>query len=431
MKWQLFKRGLIQSFRTIFLDFISLIASLATIYLAYFHDKTFSSTNILDWLVIIAMLFAFFVFIHRCYIILWKWERLVLPRPVFYEYVAYQADKADNTIKSIAGDLSWLNVKILKDTYFSLAKKANLHIIIYYSAERVFNNEETKSTIEEYKQNNIQMIPYPSEIQLGHVKGMLIDINNENSRFLSFTKVKEEDSFIITKYYYDTNEYYLAIAFLDSIEKYIKLKTEFEDLNNRINKINKKVFIGVSGINNIGKSTLCRMLKQKYGNDLAIIQDPFIGEAKQSTFEVSLFCMLNQLLDYRRIKNEQSKKTIFLFDRTPIDNFAFLIHYKTTNVYDRYIEHLKNEIKLFMASFDVIVLLYPEDSKKLKDTSFLNEKVRKQLPQNINKLYREIYSDKIIKYKIKKYNNESDFKSRIKEIVDHFSQKLDNLSCKS
>ena len=429
MKWQLFKIGIKQSFIERLLGLISLIASVVTISVAYFHDRKFNPTIFWDWLVILFCLLAFGVFFYRCYKILWKWEKLILPRKVFFEYVAYQAAKADNTIKSIAGDLSWL--KEQKDTYISLAKKTNLHIIIYYSAERVLNDEETKSTIEEYKQNNIQMIPYPSEIQLGHVKGMLIDINDENSRFLSFTKVNEGESFIFTKYYYDTNEYYLATAFLDSIEKYLKLKAEYEDINNRINRINKKVFIGVSGINNIGKSTLCRMLKQKYSNDLAIIQDPFIGEAKQSTFEVSLFCMLNQLLDYRRIIIEQSNKSVFLFDRTPIDNLAFLIHYKTTNVYDRYIEHLKNEIKIFMASFDAIVLLYPEKTQRWNDTSFLEGKVRSKLPQKINSLYREIYSDKVITYRIKQYRKESDFKLRIKEIVDHFSQKLDNLSCKS
>ena len=106
------------------------------------------------------------------------------------------------------------------------------------------------------------------------------------------------------------------------------MKAEYEVLSKQTKK---KVYIGVSGINNIGKSSLCLELKQKYGNDLAIIEDSFISEAKQSSFEVSLFCLLNQVLDYRRIKSEQPNKTIFLFDRTPIDNFVFLIHYKNTN----------------------------------------------------------------------------------------------------
>lgn len=420
MKWQLFKIGVLQSFSEILFDFISITASLVTISVVYFDKHRFNFSNFLDWIVLFVMLLAVVLFLRRCYKILWKWEKLILPKDIFFKYVAYQASKASNDIKSIAGDLSWLESQ--KDTYFSLAKKTNLHIIIYYSAERVSNNERTKSLIEEYKKNNIQMIPYPSDIQPRHVKGMLIDMD-ENAKFLSFTKVNDGESILCTKYYYDTNEYYIAVAFIDCIEKYLKIKAQYEDLSNRTKK---KVYIGVSGINNIGKSSLCLELKQIYGNDLAIIQDSFISEAKLSTFEVSLFCMLNQFLDYRRINVEQSNKSIFLFDRTPLDNFAFLIHYKTSSEYDRYIEHLKTEIKRFMESFDVIVLLYPEKGYRWKNTSFIKVDDRKKLPQNINELYRELYSDRVIKYKLKKYSKEKEFKQRIKEIVDDFSKKIAN-----
>lgn len=420
MKWVLFISVLRQSFCEIFFDFISLTASLVTIYFAYFNKQGFNPTALLDWVVVVIIIFALCMFIRRLYNIMFKWDMLILPKDVFLKYIAYQAERAGNEIKNIAGDLSWLESQ--RDTYASIAKSRNLHIVIYYSSERVSNNERTKSLIEEYKQNNIQMIPYPSDIQPKHVKGILIDMD-ENSKFLSFTKVNDGESILFKKYYYDTNEYYIATAFIDCIEKYIKLKAEYEVLSKQTKK---KVYIGVSGINNIGKSSLCLELKQKYGNELAIIEDSFISEAKQSSFEVSLFCLLNQVLDYRRIKSEQPNKTIFLFDRTPIDNFVFLIHYKNTNEYDRYIEHLKNEIKKFMESFDYIVLLYPDKGYRWKNTTYLKGDVRKKLPLNIIELYREIYSDKVTKYKLKRYSKEKEFKQRIKEIVDDFSKKYDN-----
>lgn len=81
------------------------------------------------------MALAVVLFACRMYKTLWKWEKLILPKKIFFEYVAYQASNASNEIKSIAGDLSWLDSQ--KDTYFSLANKQNLHIAIYYSADKV------------------------------------------------------------------------------------------------------------------------------------------------------------------------------------------------------------------------------------------------------------------------------------------------------
>ena len=419
MKMKLFLEGLKQSLGKILIDFISLSASIVTICLAYFKDHSFSPNIILDWIVIIVMALAVVLFACRMYKTLWKWEKLILPKKIFFKYVAYQASNASSEIKSIAGDLSWLDSQ--KDTYFSLAKKQNLHIAIYYSADKVSKNNNTNSLIEEYKNNGIEMFSYPSDIQLRHVKGMLID-NDENARFISFTKVNDGESILCTRYNYGTNEYYIATAFVDCIGRYSKLQDEYQKFSNMTKK---KVFIGVSGINNIGKTSLCSALKQKYNSsDIAIIQDPFISEAKKSTFEVSLFCLLNQMLDYQRIKEEKSNNSIFIFDRTPIDNFAFLIHYQTTNEYDRYIEHLKGEIKKFMESFDAIVLLSPDKGYRWKKTSYLNVDVRKKIPNHISSLYREIYSDKVIRYKLQRYNKEKDFKLRIKEIVDDFSKRI-------
>ncbi len=168
MKWQLFITGLKQSFSEILSDFISLAASLVTILVAYYHKRDLNLSNFTDWFVIVVILLAVYMFSYRCYRILWKWEMLVLPKNVFFKYVAHQASKAGNEIINIAGDLSWLESQ--KDIYISLVKNQTLHIVIYYSIDRVANNEKTKSIIKEYKQHNVQMIPYPSEIQPGHVK---------------------------------------------------------------------------------------------------------------------------------------------------------------------------------------------------------------------------------------------------------------------
>lgn len=423
MKLKLFLISLKQSSGKIILEGVTLLASFATIF-KEFSLKNFnlSNFNFFDWfksLTVLLLVVAIIAFLYEWYKILRNWGSLVLPKKTFFKYVAYQLSKVSHEIKNIAGDLSWLEDQ--KETYFSLANNSNLHIVIYYSANRV--TDQTKLLITEYESKGMRMIPYPSELQPKHIKGILID-KDENGKFLSFTKVDDGESIRCTKYYGGTNEYHMATAFIDCIEKYLKLEKQHKELSDK-NK--KQIFIGVSGINNIGKSSLCLQLKLKYGeNNMAIIEDSFIREAKKSTFEVALFCLLNQILDYQRIKNECADKSYFLFDRTPIDNLAFLMHYQPSNEYDSYIEHLKKEVYRFMSSFDVIALLYhPDKSCRLKKTSFLEPKVRKKLPNKINELYQRAYLEKVIKYPIRTYKNKDDFKTRIEEIVNDLSEKVD------
>lgn len=401
----------------ILLDIFTLLGSAVTIWCAYF-DRPFKINFLLDWIVAAFICFILIILIIRCLRLILKWESLNFPKDIFFQYISMQAIKASNSIKSIAGDLSWLAKQ--KETYEKIRKeKTHVSITIYYSEEGVINNTETQSLINEYLELGIRMIPYPFKIQTKHTKGILID-TDENARFLSFLKQKEGDVISCTKYYHDANEFSLAHAFIESIDNYIKLRDNLEQT-----KINKSVFIGVSGLNNIGKSSLCLELKLKYGEKVIVIEDSFISDTEQSSFEVALFCLLNQIFEFTRLKKELSDKTIFIFDRTPIDNFAFLKLYKTTKLYDRYIERLENEIRNFMVSFDIIALLIPDEKGyKYKDTSHLKTETRKRVPTVINTLYRRIYSEKITKYKVKKYSKSTDFAKRIKEIVEDIVKKI-------
>ncbi len=417
LKFNLFKIGIKQSFWIIFFDFISILASIITIYSSYYQSRSFNLNCIWDFIINVVALLALMLFVYRCYQIIGKWEKLVLPKALFFKYIEYQILKADNEIKNIAGDLSWL--ERLKDKYFTIKKENNISIVIYYSSDKISNNSKLQCLIKEYQDNGIQMISYPPEIRPNRIKGMLIDISN-NERFLSFTKEKDGDFICCNKYYCHTNEYYMALAFLNTIEAYISLKEKYEKQSTNTKQ---KIFIGISGINNIGKTTLCNELKQTYGNKVAIIGDPFISDLNKSSFEIAIFCLLNQLIEYHRIINEYKDKSIFIFDRTPIDNFAFLIHHKNTNEYDRYIEHLKHEIKKFMLYFDVLVLMYPDEKYIWKKTSVLSPDERKKINETIQDLYSELYSDKLIKYGLKTYSQKK-FRQHIKTIISDLSTKI-------
>ena len=420
--WLIFK----QQWINIILEFVAFLGSIVTICGAYFKDG-FKIENRSHWFIAALVILIFFLFIIKCYRILFNWKSLNFPKKTFFPYISTQAHMATNIIRSIAGDLSWL--KHQKETYEEIIQK--IPVEIYYSDDNVKGNDETIALINEYKKLGVKMIPYPFNVETKYIKGLLVD-SDENAKFFSFFK-EQDDSISCSKYTKNTNEYYLAKSFIDSIDNYINLKKNYisakQDLENlnKFMQLNKTVFIGVSGLNNIGKSTLCKELKLKYGESLIVIEDSFIGEVKLSSFEVALFCLLNQILEFNRLRKENPSKVIYIFDRTPIDNFTFLMLYKSGlhNQYDRYIERLEQEIKLFMMSFDIIALLTQEGkNRRYKSTTNLDVSIRTKVTDKLKYLYHKIYSEKVVEYKIIKYKKEEDFKKRICEIVEDIAGRI-------
>lgn len=368
-------------------------------------------------LILLLLLVVALTYIVRTYRIFAKWTHIDFPRDLFFDYISSQVNSADNHIISIAGDLSWL--KRQKDTYEKVRKK-NVSVEIYFSKDNIIGNNETELLIEEYRALGIKMIPYPDDVKGKNIKGILID-SDEIAKFFSFCK-KGDDIINCTKYFSDSNEYRLAQSFINSVNRHITLEEKYKE-----SQSNSPILIGVSGLNNIGKTTLCNKLKLKLGSLLVTIDDTFIGDVKISNFEVALFCLLNQLLEYNKILKENKDKTVFLFDRTPIDNFAFLSLYKSEEYkkYDRYIERVQSELKSFMLAFKVVALLVPEGKRyKYKETSNLNSQQRKKFTNNIEKLYLNLCANNYFKYKITKYKDKKDFEERILEIVDDISQKI-------
>ncbi len=423
ISWLIFR----QQWANIILEFVAFFGSVVTIWSAYFKDG-FNKDNWSHWLVAALVLLIISLFIIRCYKMLFNWKSLNFPKEIFFAYISSQAYKAANIIRSIAGDLSWL--KYQKETYKEITQK-KIPIEIYYSDDDLKGDNETKSLINEYKEFGVKMIPYPFKVETKYIKGMLLD-SDENAKFFSFFK-EQDDTISCSKYTKNSNEYYLAKSFIDSINNYIDLDKEYvvtrrrlENLNKFV-QLNKTVFIGISGLNNIGKTTLCKELKLKYGESLIVIEDSFIGEVRLSSFEIALFCLLNQILEFNRFRKENPNKVIYVFDRTPIDNFSFLMLYKSGNYnqYDRYIERLEYEIKSFMMSFDIIALLAPEKRNyRYKETTNLGTQIRKKVTDKLKGLYHNIYSEKVLEYKIAKYRKKEDFEKRINEIVDDIASRI-------
>lgn len=440
IKLKLFSIACFDKWEELVLDLFTLIGSAVTIAYTYFKSG-FVLNDYWDLAVLGFILFIFAVWAYRAYKTIFQWDSLDLPKETFFEYLPLQLEKASTDIKSLAGDVSWLEKQ--KEVYSNLlSQNPHMTFSIYYSDKESELRKRTRELITDYCDIGVKMIPYPYEVETEHIKGVLIDPNEENARFLSFSKKKDGDIINCTKYFSWTNEFHLANTFVNSINTYVSLIAEVNEMeeeytskieelekNNSkyIKKLEEKkcVYVGVSGLNNIGKSTLCDVLKRYYQDRVIIVRDPFISDIKNSSFDIALFCLLNQILEFQEKYQEIEDGTIFVFDRTPIDNYAFLKSYKTSSIYDRYIERLENAIHNFMNSFNLIVLLTPEDDYRFEKTSQLNADYRKTLSERILKLYERIHLTNLQTYVIT-YAKKG-YKRKIQEIVKDIAKHIDAL----
>lgn len=384
----------------LFLDLITYIGSITTICSVYFSNNEFSSENIADWGIILFSLFVFIVWIFRFINLLAKERQISLERSDFFEYVLREKKKATNSIINIAGDISWLIDE--KESFQNLKQqKPGLDIQIYFDKEKIAQNKETYEMIEEYKRFGIKIKEYPFN-NIPHLKALLIDENSDDTKLLVFRKV--DTQYKIDFFSKSDVALNFAIAFLYSIKSH-----------------KKHLLLGISGLNNIGKSTLVSFLKNRYNGDLSIVPDTFKHEST-STFETAALALCHQIALYNNlIKTNNSK--IILFDRTPIDNLAFmLLKMQSNSSYKDYVNGLTDTVNGFMSQFDFIALLKPSDTGfRYTNTTHLDSKTRKKVRKRIEMLYNESHA-KVMSYKVS--TNSGNFKPRLEEINSDIASRI-------
>lgn len=333
---------------------------------------------------------------------------------LFYKYIAYRILRT-NSVINIAGDLSWLEDQF--PLYEELSRDySNIKIKIYYDETKISNSNRSLFTAYK-KMSNISMIAYPIQFSSKILKGFIFNDGLEDAEFLSIIKEKKHVNLLKCNIYEQSSgEYALAKSFIESIDKYIALKDKIS--------IPKSTLIGVSGINNIGKTSLCHVLEVKLGKIVEVINDPFISKSKSSDIIVSLFCLVKQLLVFCKYRVKNPDARVFIFDRTPFDNFVFLKYYfenlndekkmiiKDSGIdihnWEGYLRELENEINEFMGSFDLIILLTPKQpSSFLRGrTSAISSQIRLEISKAIKTYYQSFkYKDKLALYRINKSTN--------------------------
>lgn len=410
IKWLIRKQNLLEHWKTLLIDLFSLVGAAITILSIYVSDR--KDWGQMKWSDIIV--FGIVIFI----LIIWgrkSWETLEsktleLNKDLFFKYIAEEVKKASATIECIAGDASWLRDQ--RDTYKYISEhKPEVKINIYYSTEA---HKRYMKLIREYAQWGINMIPYPFKFETEYLKGVLID-SDENAKFYSIKK-EENGCISTTKFNAGCYEYCLAVAFIKNIDAAIK------------NKKKNKVIIGIAGLNNIGKTSLCRKIRQQYKEQVVLIDDTFINTENETSFEVALFCLTNQILEYlnsTKRQTDKDKPSIILFDRTPFDNLMFLKRYRPKDKYGTYTYKLESLLRIFMSNFTHIIFLCPDKKLTNCSTSFINEFERKELTRSLDKIY-GIIKEKITKVNVHYSVNEESFSQQIDELSQQVSQIIDD-----
>lgn len=382
---------------------------------------------------------------------------MVLKKNVFFEYINRKLFHASSVV-NIAGDLSWLEKQY--DVFETLRNKG-CPVKIYYCNNEITQADCIAVQIQKYKELGIQMIPYPTEMEPHHksLKGLIIDNGEEDLKFYSFMKKDDEGLYMrCSLYKNNAPELKIVQAYIKSLDVFVEMVYKIKILKLPQKEINKNMLIGVSGLNNIGKSTLCRQMIKEFGEDVVeLIPDTFIQHSGESDLEIALFCISIQMTIFNKTRYEKPGKSIYIFDRTPIDNLAFLLVYmnqlkkkntsnlkklkavnaeKYSNKWDEYLTKLELEIEMFMKNFDLVALLVPQKKEDWinldNQTSAVSNDVRLSVLKEIDRLYKKMAFIKIDKYLVSRFEtdgleqNEIDKKmdERISVIVGEIKSKV-------
>lgn len=418
--------NIVWNFSTFFFEFVASIGSAISIYSFYFK-KGFSLEKKLDYVITAFLLLIIIVYMFRLKAILNR-RKLKLKKKLFFEYINRRLNNAKSII-NIAGDLSWLAIQY--ETYTKL-KKEERQIKIYYSENSINKPGHRYDTIQKYKDLGVEMIPYPKgfELQSQSIKGMILDYGDDDLKFYSFSKLDEGGNCMqCSQYERSDPEFKIVSSYIHALDENLKAVKKIKEVTLSQGKPENLFLIGVSGLNNIGKTTLCRKLANEYGEEFVeLIPDTFIQHSKTSDLPIALFCISTQIALFNKIIIDNPSKRIFIFDRTPIDNFAFLqVHknllkkqqrsqlntkktsYRYQISWENYVTILESEIERFMKRFSLIALLIPDIRNNWINennrTSAISDEVRSETLKEVNRLYKKMLSDDKIKiYKMQKYD---------------------------
>jgi hypothetical protein len=376
VRTKIFWNSLLFSIPKILINLIAYFGSLVTIFAIKFIDNgglAFDTSKFVDWFLLLCLflLLGIGIIEIRKEILKNFQTKIIVRRKHLFELIGSFRKDATYSVSNLSGDISWLreDVEITK----ALKKiKPNVSMEIFYDKSRVSNN--TLSLFTDYEDLSAKFISYPSELS-PNIKSVLLDKEDkEKTILLSFKKIP-------------TN-YFLSFVKSDLFE--ISIQRDYNNIEisstisliRALDFINKNlVIIGISGVNNVGKTTIVNKVREKSKEIIDIVPDSFQSPMESNTENalLSIFIQINELLRIDR----QAK--IIIFDRTPLDNYCY---YKLRNNSKENVI-LREKVISLMKKFDIIINLEKLNDKFSTKTSLTTARERKIVKTELSNILRE------------------------------------------
>ena len=220
-----------------------------------------------------------------------------------------------------------------------------VQIKIYYDKKKL--SDATKGLINTVQRENIlQLIPYPNNI-VPDIRCMITDFNYaeiDNCKIYLYPKSSRRNAFQHLKDGFDWQEY----SHDNSSNLYDALSSFLELLNNC--KKNS-IMIGISGINNSGKtSVINRVIEILQKNfSVSVIPDAFTNiSTKKQIKDLNKKIISQSSLYFSKSYNEE----IVIFDRTPFDNY---IYYLMREMFSVPVFSRKDKKNILLARYNYLI----------------------------------------------------------------------------
>lgn len=288
------------------------IAGLVTIFVAYFARTgrfEFQLKSWLDWTVVAIVSFITLSGTFLIFQGLSTPRRFIVGRSELYDLLTVARADAELSVVSLAGDLSWLedDLKILQ----SLRKEnPSLSVTIIYEQARV--SPSVEPTIHLLQGLGIRLIPYPAGVSSA-LRFLVVDAEiRQNARACIYTRLPVEN-----------------LARKKQRFEWCEIRPDdpavlscFLALSQALQSVSvQTIRVGVTGVNNVGKTTLVRILRERLQqwHQVMVYPDEFKVRRAGTSMAQNYFVLISQAL----VGND-GKSDVAIYDRTLVDSLAFL-----------------------------------------------------------------------------------------------------------
>lgn len=360
----------IHHLRALLLPLVAHAASVVTLFALYFTRSgsfTFEKDQWGDW----AILLLVVGIIASGGIVLSLEVRrrvqMVLNRKQLTQMLLLARNHAETTADTIGGDLSWIF-----DEKGALAalKKARPELIIRVFFDKARASSEALAAAEDLKLAGISMIAYTFAPPA--IRCLILDAESDNARRVfvyprgSSEQVGQEQTFK-----------WLELEPKDTVA--VTMVSYFKHIKRaRV----RPTVIGISGVNNVGKTTLANKLLERLrattDRSVELVPDQFREVARPTTVDGNVRILFHQVLSQAK-----GDPALRLLDRTLADNLCFLKVRGQDSLY----QQLAPLVADAMKKVDLIIDVRNTNEDSPMDTSFVNGDQRQKLRRHTDDFF--------------------------------------------